>query len=313
MSVRRGLVGLVVLMLSIPALAADEATVYATVDGEAVTVMEVDSELYSRFRQRFFHGRADEAEVAALRKEVGQALIDQRLLEAEARKRNFKLGVAEVEGGVEARMQRLAQHGVAREQVEALRQEVEREVTRDLLIERLKQQIETVSQPDGKVLVEYYKDNLDKFTTPERLRLSVILLKVAPSAPISAWNAAQEEAGQLLERLARGANFAELAVIHSSDNSAENGGDLGFVHQGMLSAEAQKAVDGLKPGQVSPVVVMLQGVALFRLEAREAARVNEYEKVSARVRALWEREERQRRWGALLVQLRDNARIVVNE
>lgn len=62
---------------------------------------------------------------------------------------------------------------------------------------------------------------------------------------------AQNRLVQLKERLDNGADFAELARLHSDDSSASKGGELGWLSPGDTVPEFERAMDALKPGQVS--------------------------------------------------------------
>ena len=58
----------------------------------------------------------------------------------------------------------------------------------------------------------------------------------------------------LKERLDNKADFAELARVHSEDASASKGGDLGWLSPGDTVPEFERAMDTLKPGEISEPV-----------------------------------------------------------
>ena len=171
----------------------------------------------------------------------------------------------------------------------------------------------TVDAPSAADLKRYYEDNKDLFTTPERVRVSLILLRVDPASSPEVWQQASDEAASIVKRISAGADFAELARIHSSDKSAQNGGDMGFVHTGMLGENAQKVLDIMEPGEVSAPVVVLEGVSIFRLDEREKPSLNTFDTVKERAEKLYMREKGDELWKRLLVDLRENATIKMND
>ena len=68
----------------------------------------------------------------------------------------------------------------------------------------------------------------------------------------------EELAKDLIKQLDEGADFAELAKEHSSDSSAENGGELGSFGRGQMVAEFEDAVFALKDGEYSKEPVQSQ-------------------------------------------------------
>lgn len=62
---------------------------------------------------------------------------------------------------------------------------------------------------------------------------------------------ARHRLNELKYRVENGADFAELARLHSDDASAARGGDLGWIAPGDTVPEFERALDALKPGQVS--------------------------------------------------------------
>ena len=295
------------------AVSAQQAEIVARVNGVTLSAAELDTAVYVESRQRFYHGSVDNERVLALRAEVLGKLIDRILLLEEARVRGVEAERALEEQFYQHLIRRYGVNSMPEDHRRQLEAELRQGAGEQALLQQLEADVRAVGSPNEKVLKQYYQDNIAKFTTPPRLRLSVILLKVAPSAPVKAWQAAQHEAQQLREKILSGTNFAKLARLHSGDASAENGGDLGFVHQGMLSREAQQAVDTLDEGDVSQMITLLQGVALFRVEERQQERINPFEQVRERAQGLWQRERAEEAWQALLRSLRAKASIEITD
>ena len=108
----------------------------------------------------------------------------------------------------------------------------------------------------------------------------------------------------LRERIVNGASFAELAKANSADLSAAKGGDLGWLNPGDTVPEFERAMDALKPGEVSEPVHSPFGWHLIQVEARRMQDVSGERKRAAARNALRERktDEAFEEW---LQQLRD--------
>jgi peptidyl-prolyl cis-trans isomerase SurA len=84
-------------------------------------------------------------------------------------------------------------------------------------------------------------------------------------------------------KLDAGANFAELARSQSEDASSAKGGELGWVSPGETVPEFEKAMDALKPGQVSDPVQTPFGWHLIQvMERRTEDLTKERERQMAR-------------------------------
>lgn len=288
--------------------------IFATVGNDVITLTEYQGFIHSALRQRFFHGRVPDEQLEQLRGELAQQLIDQRLLQQEAQRRSIGADEAFVSGELERQQQRWAKAAIAKTQQLSLLTELRQSLERYSQVERLRQQLSNDIQLSATDVRHYYEANREKFTTPEKLRVSVILLAVEPWAPAATWQAAADEAQRLISKIEQGkATFEELARLHSSDASAAKGGDLGFIHRGMFADEAQQAVDVLQPAQLSQPVRLLKGIAVFRLDERTVAVLNDFDQVFERAQGLLHREQQAAAWQALLLRLRAETVIEINQ
>jgi len=297
------------LCLMNPSVVWSAEDVFARVNGAVLTTAEVDAAVYMTARQRLYHGRLDKAREQELRREVVASLIDRLLLIEAARAREVDVDEMAKQSLYKKMLSKYDVATLPQDHRQKISVELLQRAEEQLLLQQLELKVKTVAAPEGSELQRFYQENIGKFTTPPKLRLSVILLKVAPSAPSQAWQAAKGEAEQLRRKIISGASFAKLARMHSGDASADNGGDLGVVHQGMLSREAQEVVDGLGVGQLSEAVVLLQGVALFRLEERQEPKLNPLVQVWERALGLYQREQAEEAWRELLRSLRSEAEV----
>ncbi|HEC18277.1 MAG TPA: hypothetical protein ENI97_02925 [Gammaproteobacteria bacterium] len=285
----------------------------AIIDGEEIPIGEYVSALRRGMQKRFYHGTIPEEEKKKFYKEVADELIQRFLLVREARRRNIQPDTDAVEAavkGYDEKFQEDPEWAAAREQVLP---QIRNKLEADSLVLRLEEQVKAVKKPSEKELKEFYESNKELFTTPERVKVSLILLRVDPSSTSEVWQQASEEASAIVERLSKGADFAELARIHSSDESAQNGGDMGYVHSGMLGVNAQKVLDIMEVGETSAPVIMLEGVAIFRLEDRITPKLNPLDVVRERAEKLYMREMGEKAWEDLIAELHSKAKIEVND
>jgi peptidyl-prolyl cis-trans isomerase SurA len=129
---------------------------------------------------------------------------------------------------------------------------------------------------------------------------------VRPSEVVSETEARRRIA-DLRERIANGADFTELAKVHSDDTaSAARGGDLDWIYPGDTVPDFERALQELKPGELSQPVRTPFGYHLIQVLERRASDVTtERRRLEAR-KVLRERksEEAYQDW---LRQLRDQA------
>lgn len=294
--------------------ASDGNAIFAQVDDQRISVGEFMSVLHNAIQKKYYHGKIPEEQLKSFRRETANALVDQVLLLKAARNANIPVNEKEINQRLQVLENRM-QHRPDWPQMKTQFLEMKRkQYAEEALLFKFQDKIQALpTPPSAKQIHDYYQKHLDKFTTPAQLRVAVILLKVEPSSPKSVWAAARDEGQRLYQQLQKGEDFAKLARIHSGDSSAAQGGDMGFLHQGMLAPGVQEVLDKMKPGQIAPPQSLLQGIAIFKLIARTPPVQNPLEQVKPRVLELLAQELKAEKWRAYLLGLRKNAKISINE
>lgn len=144
--------------------------------------------------------------------------------------------------------------------------------------------------PEPSVLAALYEAEKARFITGEERRASHILIPLDADE-----DAAREQAAELRERLASGADFAELAVEFSSDTgSKDQGGDLGWIERGQMAPDFEEALFALDEGEISQPVVTEFGVHLIRATEVKAEQVRTLDDEGVREQLLNRYHERER-------------------
>ena len=97
------------------------------------------------------------------------------------------------------------------------------------------------------------------------IMLGQILISVPSSATVSDIAAAQKKLDEIIVQISQGADFKQLAIANSDDQSALEGGDLGWRKQAQLPSLFTDALEGLEPGEISNPVRSGAGFHLLKL------------------------------------------------
>ena len=264
-------------------------------------------------RKKFYHGKPSESTVAAFQRQIGDTLVTNAMLVQEAKRRKLKPDAVLIKQQLDQYEQSFAKNpnwAEARPRVMPI-------ITRRFENENLRIQLENlvrdVPAPSVKQLRKYYAAHPEKFTSPPQQRVAIILLRVDPSAPDTDWQKATEAGQGLVKRLRAGEDFATLARDYSGDATAEEGGDMGYLHEGMLPGLPAETVRKLQPGETSDPVTLMEGVAIFRLVERKQAEISSFKAVQQRARELWLTEQSENAWNSLVAKLKKDTPVQLDE
>ena len=253
-----------------------EESVLATVNGEVITIDEYNEKLkrLSTFEKARYRGEEGH-------KEFLNALVHKKLMVQNAR----KMG--------------LDKDAEVRKKIEALMHEVAERVLVEKLIEREIWNKVVVTDKEAKA---YYDKHKGEFQEKEEVRISHILV------------ATEEEAQKIRQELEKGADFAELAKEKSIDqNTAKQGGDLGYFERGRLLPEFEKVTFGLEVGEVSDVVKTKFGYHIVKLEDKKEASIKEFYEVSDEIKKKLISDKQQEEYQKWLRKMEKEAKIEINK
>jgi parvulin-like peptidyl-prolyl isomerase len=291
-----------------------ESTVFANVGDAVITLDEYRAALVSESRNRFYHGKPAEGQLEEFQKEIAEKMVTHVLLVAAAKREGISHDEKVLEQKLERYRDRLRKNNQEIDEQSAPWLYLRKQLIETELLEKVEAHVRgTIPEPAKDDLMEYYQAHPEKFTEPQRLHLSNILLRVDPSAGGENWTAAENEATDIVKRIRAGADFADMANMHSGDSSAENGGDMGYLHDGMLTADVQQEVEKLNPGEITDPLIVLEGIVILKLHDKDPGGLLAFDLIRKRAAELWKSEQSDNHWKAYVEELRNNTFIKMDE
>ena len=221
----------------------DGSPVIATVNGEAVHRAEFERFLATKLGAVSSNDTAD-----LLRSQMLDEYLRRRVVLAEAERTGLTVAEVEVEQAAQEnpQLRALATNSDSRE-----------EMRRDLLIDKYYRQVilrnVRVTPEDAQ---RYLDQNQSRLTDKPGFLVREIRVQT------------RDEADRLRREITEGRrDFAAVARLHSDAPNAEAGG-LSRYDEGQLPDVLEKAIQPLRPGDLSPVIESGYGFHLFKLEQR---------------------------------------------
>ena len=189
-------------------------------------------------------------------------------------------------GNVELFEEQLQKEGMT---VSEFREKVAKNLAVELLMRDRLTRGNIVSEEDIK---KYFYKNEERFARPSRYRLSIIQLRKNGTFV----GKIQQTFDEIMQKLAQGTPFADLAREYSEGAGAEKGGDQGWMEG--LAPELLSAVQKLQVGQTCPRLVELgSNYYIVQLTACEPGGVPPLDDaIRNRIRQILSKEEENRRY-----------------
>lgn len=264
--------------------------VLAVVGNRPVLASQVDEEIFSRQAQGV-ELPDDPQQLAALRREVVSAIVDEELLVQQAmRDTTIQVTDQEIADGVEQQIRKVretftsevdyknelkkAGFQTPEEYRRWLTDQQRRAALQNRLIDGLKGagKLKPVA-PTEQEMRKYFdahKGNLGTRPATISFRQIVITPKASPAAKART----RAQADSIVLELRRGADFATAARRFSQDpGSRDQGGSLNWFRRGVMVPEFERVAFSLKPGVVSDPVESPFGYHIIQVERTQPAEV----------------------------------------
>lgn len=241
------------------------ASIVANVDGEAITAQEIRQMIRGAAQQLHEEAKSQQeydTRLEALRNEVITQLVNNLLVTREFKERGMQFPASVVASEVEEKITRDF-GGDRTEYLRSLRMqgrtplqdraEIERKIVIDYLTAQVRKSVGALS-PEK--IQRYYESNKDGFRQQAAIKVSQIALW-ADSTETDA--EVRARAADIVARLNKGENFAELAKKFSKDDFREQGGDAGWKDLASLSDHLVKSLTALTDGAYSAPIELNAG------------------------------------------------------
>jgi len=157
--------------------------------------------------------------------------------------------------------------------------------------------------PTEAVLKSFYNENINSYTQPTSWKLASIEIPVPATASQEDFATAQRKAEAVLQAIAQGNDFSQIAQQYPSDTNLK-GQDWMVLTQ--IPAEWQKAVAGLtKPGQISEPITTPKGIVLVKVIDIKEPKIQPLDAVRDKVKEAYIRQHAEEKFAELREQLAD--------
>lgn len=250
------------------------------------------------------------ARASALRREILDRLVDERLIIQQAAELKLSVSSEDVDRSIEqikkengglTDAQLSSELAKAGQSMASYRQEIKKQIMRYRVINIAVGSKVTVSDND----VQSYYDGHMKSGDHVQVRASHIFLSIPENADALTLKTKEKLAQELLERAKAGEEFAKLAKEFSQDPATrEEGGDLGYFGRDMLPKPIEEMVFAMKPGEVRGPVRADRGLHVIKLIDRRTKEVKPLADVKEELRGQLRQKEMERQTKNFLTDLR---------
>jgi peptidyl-prolyl cis-trans isomerase SurA len=252
----------------------------AVVNGEVITYSQVRelAAAQEKSASEIYHGDELQKKINDIRKHAIKDLVDRSLILQEFKKKEFTIPSYIIDDSI----QKIIREEFGGDRLAFVRtlqaQGMSMARFRDLEKDKITVQAMRQSKVSENVIVspvkihEFYSKNSQTYTTPEQVKLRMIVLREGGGGDASDPGIGKKQmATEIREKLAGGAQFDRLAQMYSEDSTNESGGDWGWIDRKTLNEELAKVAFSLKKGEISQVMQVDNAYYILMVEDKKPA------------------------------------------
>jgi len=307
---------LALLFMAPPLYAEVVDKIVAVVNNEIILLSEMNA-AFEPFRKRIettYKGKERETALAESRTAFLNKLIDDTLIEQEAKKAGISIPDEDVMSAINDLISRrniprddlikeLAKGGSS---LDAYKHDIRNQMVKmNLLRREIKSKLVVTDNEIG----EYYREHRNDYEGREAVRVKQIWLAFPSGAGAPEKEKMKRMAEEISGRLKKGDDFDALAAAYSAQTAA--GGDLGFITKGVAFPAMEKAAFALKEGGVSEIIESPAGFHIIKVIEKRGGGLKPIEEVREEIRARIEEQKTGEKFQEWMETLRKKAHVEI--
>jgi peptidyl-prolyl cis-trans isomerase SurA len=285
----------------------------AVVNDDIITTHQLEVKVAEHLSTEAGGQTLSAGEMEALRRGLLAELVEEVLISQRIDELGLKVADEEIEAAVQDVQK---QNKLTREQLiqalqlegmtfEAYRENLGKQILRFKLLGR---EVQSKVEVTNQEIRDYFRTHLDDFRESAYVRLARLSFPLPAMASADQREAVRAKADEALNRLRQGEDFYSVLLSSTADQSAE-GGDLGTFKAGELTAAFERAVQGLKEGEVSAVIETRDGFHILKVEERSSGTIRQFDAVQEEIQKTIADQKTEARFKEWAQSLRKNAYI----
>lgn len=303
---RRELSGLILACICLCIVAGPAAgklvnRIVAVVNGEIITLHELQTEIQGGVPGMEARGPENEKQAQARRRRVLEAMINDTLLKQQAERFEIQVSDAEIDNQIqqiqdENNLSQTEFEQAVQEQgmdLDQYRQTLREEIKKNRVLSNMVRQKVVVAEDEMRA---FYQEHKDDYKQPKQVHLGIIV------------HPRKSRLEKVRQDIVSGeTQFAQAAGSVSQGPGADQGGDLGRYAWEDLKPKWREILKKLEPGELSPVFTLQGNYALLYLKQFNDKKVQPFEAVKDEIRQQLYARKLEARYKDFMQGLRDKA------